>query len=191
MRASGFPTPLPKKIRVARHDHYVFVRWNAKDNRFDGFMFTGRRLAQEVDDVEAISPDHLLRSRLLPITGDQCNSSITDERFSAILRRVANPIAARPIPNSASVASPGTGLIERRAISRSRLLVSNENFRESCRFSRQLKPSSPPLWSSGVTQHKRSIDTSIGTGCKYTCAALERVKLGQTPPPSVPQGRRN
>jgi hypothetical protein len=43
MRVSGFPMPLPEKIHTGRHDFYVFVRWDDEDNRFQGFMLTGRQ----------------------------------------------------------------------------------------------------------------------------------------------------
>lgn len=43
MRVSGFPMPLPEKIRTGRHDFYVFVRWDDEDSRFQGFMLSGRQ----------------------------------------------------------------------------------------------------------------------------------------------------
>jgi len=49
MRVSGFPMPLPEKIRTGRHDFYVFVRWDANDSRFQGFMLSGRQVQAVVE----------------------------------------------------------------------------------------------------------------------------------------------
>lgn len=47
-RVNFFPMPSADKIRAGRHDWYVLVRWLAKEQRFEGFMLSGREARAEV-----------------------------------------------------------------------------------------------------------------------------------------------
>lgn len=41
-RVTFFPMPSADKVRAGRHDWYVLVRWLEREQRFDGFMLSGR-----------------------------------------------------------------------------------------------------------------------------------------------------
>jgi hypothetical protein len=48
MRVGFFPAPSADRIRAARHDWYVLVRWLDKEQRFEGFMLSGKQAKAEV-----------------------------------------------------------------------------------------------------------------------------------------------
>lgn len=47
-RVSFFPMPMPELIRAGPRDYYVLVRWFERENRFEGFMLTGRHAREAV-----------------------------------------------------------------------------------------------------------------------------------------------
>lgn len=47
-RVNFFPMPPAEKVLAGRHDWYVLVRWLPKENRFEGFMLSGREARAEV-----------------------------------------------------------------------------------------------------------------------------------------------
>jgi hypothetical protein len=40
--------PVPEKIRAGRRDWYVLVRWLKNEERYEGFMLSGRQVREEV-----------------------------------------------------------------------------------------------------------------------------------------------
>lgn len=47
-----FPMPSPDRIATGKHDWYVLLRWLPTEQRYEGFMLTGREARREVLRVE-------------------------------------------------------------------------------------------------------------------------------------------
>ena len=47
-RVNFFPMPSAERVRTGPRDWYVLLRWLQKQERFEGFMLTGREARQEV-----------------------------------------------------------------------------------------------------------------------------------------------
>lgn len=47
-RVTFFPMPKSENIRRGRLDYYVLVRWIEKEQRYEGFMLTGKQAYEEV-----------------------------------------------------------------------------------------------------------------------------------------------
>lgn len=51
-RVNFFPMPPPAKIRTGSKDWYVLLRWIEVEERFEGFMLSGRQARAEVERDE-------------------------------------------------------------------------------------------------------------------------------------------
>ena len=47
-----FPMPESEKVRAGPHDYYVLLRWLAKEERYEGYMLSGRAARYEVRRAE-------------------------------------------------------------------------------------------------------------------------------------------
>ena len=70
-RASFFRMPRSAKVRSGAHDVYVLVRWLPKQNRYEGFLLTGRAAKAEVERGERFQ-----RKRIRQGTRSGINASI-------------------------------------------------------------------------------------------------------------------
>lgn len=52
-RVDFFRMPPSRKVKAGAHDYYVLVRWLPKENRFEGFILSGRAAKAEVQRGEA------------------------------------------------------------------------------------------------------------------------------------------
>jgi len=51
-QASFFLMPPSSRVRAGAHDYYVLLRWHAKEDRYEGFMLSGRAARNEVRRAE-------------------------------------------------------------------------------------------------------------------------------------------
>jgi hypothetical protein len=40
--------PISRKVKAGTHDYYVLIRWLPRENRYEGFMLSGRATRDEV-----------------------------------------------------------------------------------------------------------------------------------------------
>lgn len=62
-RVNFFPMPPADRIRAGRHDRYVLVRWLEKEQRFEGFMLSGREARAEVNRDAKSQAERIKRGR--------------------------------------------------------------------------------------------------------------------------------
>ena len=67
---SFFPMPPAEKVRVGSKDFYVFVRWIAEEERYQGFLLTGKQARQAVESScnnQSLSIQNGTRAKHFPI----------------------------------------------------------------------------------------------------------------------------
>jgi hypothetical protein len=80
-----WPMPEIEKIRTGSHDFYVLVRRLASENRFEGFMLTGREARKAVQETIKYQKENIRRG-----TRRSINPAIDEDRDSRNLPRWEN-----------------------------------------------------------------------------------------------------
>jgi hypothetical protein len=68
-RVTFLPTPPSKRVRAGKDDYYVLLRWLAAENRFEGFMLSGRQARAEVRRSERFQKQRIAagsRKKMFP-----------------------------------------------------------------------------------------------------------------------------
>ncbi len=59
-----FPMPESEKVRAGPHDYYVLLRWLAKEERYEGYMLSGRAARYEVRRAERFQSGRIPRGEM-------------------------------------------------------------------------------------------------------------------------------
>jgi len=80
-RTRHWPMPEIEKIRAGRHDFYVLVRRHDAENRFEGFMLTGREAKKAVQETIKYQKENIrkgTRKSIFPAIDEDFDSQNLD-----------------------------------------------------------------------------------------------------------------